>query len=198
MGVKSAILFNGPPRAGKDTASEALIAALPHTSRIMKFTEPVKNLTHRQFGLAVRHDHFEPVKDTPLAEFGGLTPREAYIQTSTKLKAEYGFDVVARLFVETMDQAEEEIIINPDLGYDYEGLAVVERLGAERVLLVHVEREGHTFDNDCRNWVHLSGVKTIKLRNDDRATYLDEVVAEVSGFLMEQDYTVEFGKINAR
>src|SRR5690606_2469170 len=96
---KIAILLNGPPRAGKDTAVEALAAALGAAAEIFKFTSPVKDLTHRNAGLDCATDHYEELKDTPLPEFGGRTPRQAYIDTSAELKRKNGQDAVARMFV---------------------------------------------------------------------------------------------------
>lgn len=163
--AKIAILLNGPPRVGKDTASEVLAAAIDAEVAVIKFTKPVKDMTHARFGLVCEHDAYEVLKDTPLREFGGLTPRQAYIETSDRLKAERGPDAVAQLFVEAMMASTARVIINPDLGFDFEAQAVVDQLGADKVVIIRISCEGHDFSSDCRGWVHLPGVESYDVQN---------------------------------
>lgn len=184
--TKIVILFNGPPRAGKDTAAAAAIAALGDEMAIVKFTEWVKDVTHQDLGLNCRHDAFEALKDVPLPEFGGRTPRQAYIDTSARLRREHGDDVVARVGVDTMDEIDAKIILNPDLGTMQEGQFVVDRFPAEHVLLIRIHREGHDFSNDCREWVTLDGIRTIDVDNRDIISFRQEIGRACADFVAEQ------------
>lgn len=194
--VKAAILFNAPPRAGKDTASAALSNDLCLiTHRIMKFTEPVKDLTHQRLGLNVPHWHYEELKDTPLPEFNGKTPRASYIETSARLRVEYGNDAVAQMFAARLREMPEDLLISPDVGYDFEGKAVTDIVGANRTILFRLHREGHTFENDCRNWITLPGVETWDLSNQEGClqSFTDELLAISRDFLsrIEADLDAE-------
>jgi len=187
MGVvgKIAILLNGPPRAGKDTAVAVLEDAFGTEAETFKFTQPVKDRTHARFGLDCAHDAYELLKDTPLPEFGGMTPREAYIDTSRKLKAEQGEDAVRKLFVETVLGSQAQIILNPDAGDDSEAESVAEALGAENVLVIRISREGHDFSKDCRTWVTSPSLRIVDVTNEDgqRKVYESQVVALARSFV---------------
>jgi hypothetical protein len=162
-----AILFNGPPRSGKDTVANRLAASLPVPNAVLKFTAPVKDLAHRRLGLHCAIDAYEVQKDTPLPEFRGLTPRETYIRTSEGLKAEKGVTAVADLFVQAMLALPVPLVINPDVGFDYEAEAVADALGPDNVLLVRIHREGRDFSNDCRSWVHVPRIPSVDLVNEE-------------------------------
>lgn len=182
---KIAILLNGPPRAGKDTAVEALSKAFGPSAEVFKFTRPVKDLTHRLAGLDCPHDAYEDLKDTPLPEFGGRTPRQAYIDTSRDLKAREGEDAVARLFVDAISASEASVILNPDCGDDMEALRVAEAFSHDAVLVIRIHREGHDFSNDCRTWVTSPLLRIVDVTNRSgfRREFESEVVAHALGFL---------------
>lgn len=185
VGGKIAILLNGPPRAGKDTAVAALESAFGPHAETLKFTRPIKDLTHSRFGLDCSHDAFEDLKDVPLPEFGGMTPREAYIDTSAKLKAERGDDAVCRLFVEAIDACNASLILNPDAGNDMEAEAVAEALGADRVLVIRIHRDGHYFSQCCRTWISSPSLHIVDVTNreGERRVFESEVVALSRAFV---------------
>ncbi|MTH95921.1 hypothetical protein [Roseibium sp. RKSG952] len=182
---KFAVLLNGPPRSGKDTASEALMDALGSDCDLLKFTRPVKDLTHARRGLDVLHDHFESLKDTPLDEFGGKTPREAYIETGARERAENGDDAVANMFVKSVVESKCAVILNDDVGGDMEAEAVANALGFDRVLVIRVHRKGCDFSNDCRDWVRSDRLCIHDVRNEEgrRREFQSEVAALVRAFL---------------
>lgn len=183
---KIAILLNGPPRAGKDTAITALLAAFaPGHAEIIKVTQPIKDLTHKRLGLDCRHDAYELEKDLVLPEFEGKTPRESYIATSAKLKAEHGAGAVMDLFVESVVDSECDIILNPDIGDDMEAERVAATLGADRVLVIRIHRPGHDFSLDCRTWVASPSLNVIDVHNEpgQRRVYESEVVAQAMAFI---------------
>lgn len=83
--MKHLIMLNAPPRAGKDTATTAISAALAERGvavRHLKVTNIVKQRTHEHWGCGhLAPDALEAVKDERRQEFHGiLTPREAYIR----------------------------------------------------------------------------------------------------------------------
>jgi len=114
-----------------------------------------------------------------------MTPREAYIDTSRKLKAEQGEDAVRKLFVETVLGSQAQIILNPDAGDDSEAEAVAEALGAENVLVIRISREGHDFSKDCRTWVNSPSLRIVDVTNEEgqRKVYESQVVALARSFV---------------
>lgn len=182
---KIAILLNGPPRAGKDTAVNAILKSGLPDMGVYKFTQPVKDLAHRYYGIDCAHDHFEVLKDTPLEQFGGLTPRQAYIETSAREKAAKGDDAIAKMLVDAILDSHAQIILNPDCGDDMEALCVADALGIENVLVIRLHKEGKDFSQDCRTWVTSNDLQVVDIENKDgmRREYESEVVARATRFV---------------
>ncbi|EPX84023.1 hypothetical protein [Salipiger mucosus] len=165
--MQQLVMFNGPPRAGKDTAGEicrSLIGDMAHAD-FVKFTTSIKNAAHQELGLAGDAHAFEDLKDTPLSEFRGMSPREFYIDKSERLRAEHGYDIVARLLVRSLETVDADIVVNTDLGMDYEADHLIRHFGAENTTLVRIHRDGHTFDDDCREFVYRDDVDSFDVSN---------------------------------
>src|SRR3546814_19278066 len=110
---KMIILFNGPPRAGKDTAAGVVAALLGEDLDVVKFTAWVKDVAHRDLGLDCRQDAYELLKDVPLPDFGGVTPRQAHIPPRTRLRRESGDDIVAQAGVDTQEKCVASGFVTP-------------------------------------------------------------------------------------
>lgn len=179
-GGRIAILLNGPKYCGKDTAAAALLRAFGAESAIFRFTVPVKEETHRRYGLEVPFDYFEDksVKDAPMAEFGGLSPRQAYIKVGDELRAEHGPDIVTAMLCERIRQSGVPIVVNPDCGGDAEAEGIVEELGFDSVIVFRIHKEGHDYAGDSRNWVTSDKVRKIDIVNVEGqvADYVSTVV----------------------
>src|SRR5690606_4846988 len=101
------VIFNGPPRAGKDHAARAVAASMNYLGRpveIRRISDELKHFTHRKFGIeGIEADHFETVKDDPSPSFAGSTPRQAYIETSeTVIKPTFGESALGDFLAERM------------------------------------------------------------------------------------------------
>lgn len=192
-------LLNGPPRSGKDTAYLAMAEyfnAQGFSSRSLKFTHPIKKLTHEQYGLTVSLDYYEAQKDIPLVEFHGRTPREAYIETSTKAKQQHGEDIFIRILMEEMSQTDEDVIIFPDVGNKEEGDAIISTLGASECRLIRIHKEGHDFGNCCREYFHLPGIITEDMVNTEgyEAAFKNQVVEYIASFDWTAPYVHDANK----
>lgn len=164
--MQKIIMFNGPPRAGKDTAGQICRALFGSDVHLVKFTDPLKAETHRRMGLDCANDAYEELKDTPLAEFGGLTPRVAYTQVSDDMKRQFGPHVWADRLVEDLQVVKAPIIVNTDCGYDFEGAALRDYAGARNATLIRLHRPDHDYSEDCRDWVYLDDVESFDVVND--------------------------------
>lgn len=161
---KYIILFNGPPRSGKDTLSKGLdkyIANIKH----LHFAEVLKNLTHRVYGLYdVPFDHFEIQKDILLKEFLGKTPRECYIQMSEHyLKPLYGNNFFVEYTAETLKN--NYIYSICDCGFDEEVKYLSTRDDIKCIYII-LQRDGKNFDNDSRKYINIDYI------NKDKDSYL--------------------------
>jgi hypothetical protein len=145
------ILLNGPPRCGKDTAGEILAKRIPY-ARTAKVSAELKRMTHRLYGLRpelIQHDAFEASKDEPYEGFLCVTPRKAYIAVSELLlKPLHGDDALGKMLARSIHP--EGVLIVTDSGFRAEAEPLVAL--AARTLLVHVHREGCTFEGDSRDY----------------------------------------------
>lgn len=166
--MKSLILLNGPPRCGKDTAGfilERRISGKGSVVWVEKMSRILKERTHALYGITDRdgtpkwHAEYEgATKDSPRPEFFGLTPRQAYIAVSEKyLKPLHGEDVLGKMLADDLARTlndpaypKPRAVIVTDSGFraETEPLAAM----AERTLLVHIHREGCTFEGDSRDY----------------------------------------------
>lgn len=200
------VLFNGPPRAGKDTAAEFARYVFGdqdvYATRIEKFARPVKEGCHGLFGIVddrgrvVAHDHFEPVKNDPNPEFRGMSPREAYIWYSEEvMKPKFGQDIFGHMAVNNIEHwrhgravpphREKEVVLMSDSGFAVEAKPVIAKYGADNVLLVRIHRDGCTFDGDSRSYIDLGDeVETINIQNPGDDSY-EHIVFRVLGKWIE-------------
>lgn len=169
------ILFNGPPRCGKDTAGKYVNGLVPR-SRVMKFAGTLKRSVHVDLGLPydLPEDAFERCKDEPNSAFFGMTPREAYIQKSEVRQKPflgediYGRTVLRRMWRAYQDQSKTRVFLMTDSGFAPEAAPVIDAVGANRVLLlrIHAEKRGCSFVNDSRSYIQLGNVATYDVDNN--------------------------------
>lgn len=165
---KKVIILNGPPQSGKDFLGTILYQHYP-ASVIVKFAEYLKNATHRLYGLPkVKHDYFEDVKDLPNKEFYGLTPREAYIAVSEQyFKPIHGKDFFGKALVKDILESPYSLHIITDGGFEEEIVPLINELGADNILIIHLSRVGCSFKNDSRLYINPLDVKVSKFINTE-------------------------------
>lgn len=188
------VLLSGPPRSGKDIGAKHLARAMGAVR--FAFADPLKTAVHASFGLfgfsgaPCPPSAFESVKDEPLEEFQGISPRRAYTAHAERyMRPLYGYDVYGRFLVRDLRRAVPvpALVAVPDAGNPIEAAPVLEALGRDRVLLVRVHRPGRGFaDDPGRARFDLPGVRTIDLDNaaeGDPGPYLAALEAAVRGWV---------------
>jgi len=184
------IIFNGPPRSGKDTSaaiSMRFLESIGKDSFFYRFAFPLKQATHALFGIKTPLDnseYFDNCKDLPNEAFLGGTPRQAYINMSEKMvKPFYGkyfFGRVAIKSIEKMKQGvSDPVIVTPDGGFDIEVDCLAKAYGSENILVVHLYRDGTSFANDSRSYVKIPGVPFAMLKNNGTLSDLEQSVHTV-------------------
>ena len=167
------IMFNAPPRAGKDTACEILMRKFPESVKYEYFKEYLYKESAKVLGLDFNFwasvCQNGDLKDKPMLRLqtgeaeGSVTPRDILINVAENiLKPKHGKDCIANAtahkIAKTIQQFKAEkgynpIIVVPDLGFPYEADAVRAIIPSAEVAVVHIKREGYTFEGDSRNYV---------------------------------------------
>lgn len=181
------VLFNGPPRSGKDTSTLMAMNFLQehkcygHGAYAYRFAEPLKDAVHALFGMAgIETEHFNDRKSTKTDEFLGMTPREAYIWMSEICaKPKFGKDFFAKVAVNHLKQFNDMTVVISDCGFQAEVDVLIDEFGVENVWLVHVHRMGCDFKNDSRGFIkHPDLQHMLFLRNDGTLEHLrDDIKA---------------------
>lgn len=192
------VLFNGPPRAGKDTAGA--FAMLEFGAEPIKFSAALKDMTHRFFGyVGIPHNAFEETKDVPHPKFYGMTPRQAYIWMSEDVcKPKFGKSFFGEILAVKL---KNQLHGNPlkrntpfcatDCGFAEEVVPVVEVIGPQNCLLVRVIAAGCTYAGDSRRDLSPhdlpDGVAYAEVHNDktNLAKYQADVNHAVRTFLQK-------------
>jgi hypothetical protein len=176
------ILFNAPPRAGKDTVLE-MMSGLPYEH--MKFAGPLYKMVQSMFGLtdSFWDDLYENFKEVPSDFLNGMTPREAMIWGSESvIKPKFGkehFGVVAKRSIAIHMSEGRPYFAFSDSGFSEEAGVLVSEYGAENVFLVRIKRPGYDFSNDSRSyWPHeeagILDEHVYELNNDEGLEELEE------------------------
>lgn len=164
--MKTVVLFNGPPRSGKDTYAKELNKLIKNSIHV-HFAEILKNATHRAFGLNdIPYDYFEERKDNNCVELDMAKPRDCYIRMS-----EYVFKplcgenyFVKRMYFDTICKTDADVILISDCGFNTEAKYLSECKDIKCFYCI-IEREGHTFINDSREYIKIDNI------NKSRDTY---------------------------
>lgn len=182
---KKILLLNGPPSCGKDFAGKFILENFKEVT-LDKFARVLKERTHALYGFPERAwDYYEDSKEIPTEDFFGLTPRQAYILVSeTYFKPQHGKDIFGKILAKELDNCFKDLVVISDSGFPEEAQVLIEKYGAENVILVRVHRDGCDFSNDSRNYLYLN-VCNIDIDNRGDETYLKEVEELVNGFINE-------------
>lgn len=205
------ILFNGPPRSGKDTIANETAARFnklaPH---ICKFAAPLKSTATHMYcggdsGIFHQLDSSE-MKDQPHYRFFGKTCREVQIAISeTYFKPLHGPKVFGKIlsqYITTAIEKEQKplnLFFVTDSGFRPEAEEVVQQHGAENVLLIRVHREGYTFDGDSRSYINLNdlGVESVDLYNDDLGATVNVTQRIIDAFIKGEANDLTVASYNA-
>jgi hypothetical protein len=179
------VLLNAPPGAGKDHMAQALLDSdFGDRVVVLKVAGAIKDLVHRERGFpGVAHDHFESMKDKPLAEFGGRSPRQCYIAKGEELRSKSKTAVLDLLQPQIDALAGTgKVGVITDIGYGFE-VEHLAKLVDQQAVVVRIHRAGKTFARDCRQWVQTDSLPLVDLRNDGTPAFAERAVQTIKKFL---------------
>ena len=150
------VIFNGPPRSGKDTAVNTIWQLLDRSCIHIKMADPITNSVKSLFGIqfADWQHIYNNFKDAPHPQLQGMTPREACIWLSEEVvKPKFGKDFFGRIAARRCTDAIDGgyTVLMSDGGFLDEVQCIVDHVGSEHVVLVHLHRPGFDFANDSRS-----------------------------------------------
>lgn len=193
------VLLNGPPRSGKDTAAEAIMAApfLDMTKRFERFSMPLKAFWCAAYGYpmdARGNSDLEHIKEKKLPPFDESYREGQIFLSENYVKEDYGDLAFGELMAtrighyrKNTSSSNHLLVVIPDSGFASEAVPVVDLVGASNVLLALTIREGRTFSGDSRSYISLPGVHTESLVNEgDIKSYKQRAVNLVKDFLRDR------------
>lgn len=191
--TKKAIIFNAPPNAGKDVAAEHIVDYLSSKGVVAHHKEVKENLfkaTKACFGVPdnVWEELYQREnKELPsyyLINNGSpFSPREAMINTSENvLKPLFGKDVFGIMAAKSL---EDGVNVFSDGGFPEEVQCILDEVGKDNFMLIHVVRDGCSFGGDSRNYVK-GFPNTVTISNNSTLEdYLEVCECLVENFINE-------------
>lgn len=153
------IIFNAPPRSGKDTAAKAVWNSLAQYYWVFdRMSAPPKKAFAGIIAAPIDKwanvDYYEEHKGE-LIDILGVSYRQWQIDFSERfMKPLYGEDIFGKLFIaRAAHQHKDAVILVPDCGFDIEYTTLTEHFGPRNVLVVFIHRPGFTFEGDSRNYL---------------------------------------------
>lgn len=187
--MKKILLFNGPPQSGKDFGAEYVVNNFKDAI-LHKFAKILKEKTHALYGFYWRaHDYYEDCKNESHPDFLGLSPRQAYINVSeTYFKPVHGDKVFGQFLVKDLETLDWQLAVISDSGFKGEAEVLIEKYGVGNIILIRVQREGCTFNNDSRSYIDLPDVDTFDVVNLGDHSYTDVLQGIVEKVYINHDY----------
>lgn len=187
------ILLNGPPYAGKDLFGSMLLNVFKEANRkavIMKFDDPLTKGIEGLLGMT--QTMLEPSKDDPIFPGEKTSYRQLKIHLSEEvMKPFFGEGIFGRLLAQRIKAhgaADYYIVTNS--GFNCELPPLEQAFGAEHLHVVRIDRPGHTFDGDSREYVEPpTGASFYPIQNDGGLDALQRWAALVATqVFMQEDH----------
>ena len=183
------ILLNAPPNTGKDTIADYVVEKYGFTKE--QFKNPLFTIAATLLGMTLE-DFLLKYQDRQWKEsvhpLLGISVRQLLIKTSEEwTKPLLGNRAFGVLAAERMQHNTNYIF--SDSGFIEELDPIVEKFGAENILVVRIMREGCSYNGDSRSYLkyeHLfsMGVETPLFINngtkEDMFNYFDELLGKVN------------------
>jgi hypothetical protein len=186
------VIFNSPPSGGKDTFGEMLREAYRGKKDTRFVHREMKTklfyLTCQIYGVQLQ-DWFERynvpgLKEEPWEELDGISQRKALQIVSEKvIKPVYGNDYFGKMSARTLREDTKCNYYYTDGGFKEELAPIIDKVGADNVLIIRLHREGYTFEGDTRSYIADSWfpeVKMVDVESGDKAETFEEILKEVT------------------
>lgn len=159
------VVLNGPPNSGKDTLADQLCCQYREDGYLAErraFKDGLIELAAKL--MLVDEGWFRKVcddrdqKERAQPQLGGLSPRQALIFVSEDVvKPKLGDNYFGRFMAQNLTEGAIHFV--SDGGFLRELVPVMDLVGRDNLLVVHLHREGCTFEGDSRDYVPLTEIR---------------------------------------
>ena len=191
--MQSIVLFNAAPGGGKDVAAQACVEAFggehfEFKQKLFEIALNVANIAPESWWRIYnnRSDPSSANKESPLPVLGGLSQREFLIKISEEwVKPIFGDSYFGDCAVSAVLSSNYSNFFFSDSGFMAEAESLTKMVGRENVLLVQIQRDGHTFEGDSRDYLPLEGFSHFVIVKNNRSLskFRDSIVSSVGSFL---------------
>lgn len=156
------LILNGPPGCGKDTLANLVS---DKDVSLASFKKPMFSIAIAAAGVSEaewfqRYDDRE-LKELPWDKLNGLSQRDFMIKISEEwIKPVFGKTHFGKL---AASQCDNYVTLFTDGGFADEVLEICDLFGKRNVTLIHVYRDGTSFEKDRRSYVQIAGLNTVPL-----------------------------------
>jgi hypothetical protein len=175
------ILFNGPPKSGKDYATRVVMKALEDDDAVhMRLSQPLKDISAAYFGIEPKI--LEANKDAILPT-KNLSYRSAQIGLFEAVSQVLGKSWLGEILKNKIAASDNATIVVADVGQESDITSLVRHVGASNILIVQIFRKGCTFKGDIRGYVQVPNVRHEMIGNDGDSTFDTEIIDLVLAFI---------------
>lgn len=165
------IVFNGPPRCGKDTAAETVVNYFGSDFvSHLKFSTPLKEIVSSVTGQ--EHAAMEEIKDDAKV-FSG-TYRELQIGVFQALSQVFSSQWLGEVLVHKITREPNDLIVCSDGGRTEELLPLFRR--GHEIMVVQILRDNCHFGYDIRGYISSPKAVMRAVVNKDISTFRREVI----------------------
>lgn len=164
------IIFNGPPGSGKDSAAAYFKSrGFKHLS----FKHALFRETVAFFGVGeewfMKGYDDRSIKERPEKLLEGMSRREAMIYVSEEItKPAFGNGIFGTIVAEEIEDGQDYAI--SDGGFEDELVPLINRVGAENIVLVQLTRDGCDYSSDSRRYLNGELIKEYVI---EKPTYIN-------------------------
>lgn len=177
------IILNGPPGSGKDALARMVMPQLQVTQ--LEFKKPLQEQVRKLIGMSKKefYSHYEDREWKELKQFNGQSCRDLMIWMSEEvIKPKFGNDFFGKAIASQILPNKNYIF--SDGGFKDEVQIVKDHCEAigQKLVLVHLYRNGTSFEGDSRNYIEDFPEITYKLSNNGA---LMDAVKVIEGFFLK-------------
>ena len=172
------VIFNGPPASGKDEAASLYKEKFGFGNLSFKYQLFKETIKHFEVDERWFMEGYNDRDQKEKKEFAleGMSRREAMIHVSEDIiKPKKGLDYFGRSVAEEIEEDNNYALA--DGGFVEELEPIIEKVGAENIVIVQLTREGHDYSSDSRKYFNGNIISETKIGHQtevDKAYVLKE------------------------
>jgi len=183
------LILNAPPNSGKDSIADYLVEhhgyiKLSFKSALFEMLYKVFSIDNPEWFMQTHYTRETKGQPCSLLRIGDriMSPREALIFLSESVvKPLWGDAYFGTRAAQHIDVSKDNMYVFPDGGFIEELIPLVDRVGAENITVVKIQRDGCSFQNDSRDYVDVAslGCRQYNANNSSTIENIAEMIHSV-------------------